>query len=310
MSRSSQDSPPSVFPLSDPPLLEIRGLHLRKEGGPLLRDLWLKVLACEGGSLVGPSGAGKSLLADLILGFIPSGFQVEGTLLWRGEKLPLPQGPLPLRGRQISYLPQTPEECFDPCQTVEKHLREFTAALGVAFDRQKTLQALRLLDLPDRTLSRYPFELSSGMLQRVALVRTLSTPAQLLVLDEPTSSQDEGRSSLMLKLLLREQKIRRFSFLMITHKWREASSLSGPHRVMRKGELLEENRALFQGAFHPWSREWLKGGSGEGEPSREGCFWRERCLQKERCLEAPLRKELPGGWVRCAYPCSQEPPAS
>lgn len=310
MSRSSQDSPPSVSPLSDPPLLEIRGLHLRKEGGPLLRDLWLKVLTCERGSLVGPSGAGKSLLADLILGFIPPGSQVEGTLLWKGEELPLPQGPIPLRGRLISYLPQTPEECFDPCQTVERHLREFTATLGVAFDRQKTLQTLRFLDLPDRTLSRYPFELSSGMLQRVALARALSTPAQLLILDEPTSSQDGGRSSLMLELLLREQKIRKFSFLLITHRWREASSLSGPHRVMRKGVLLEENRALFRSPFHPWSREWLKGECGEGEASREGCFWRERCLQKERCLEVPLRKELPGGWVRCAYPCSPAPPAS
>lgn len=160
-------------------------------------------------AIVGPSGCGKSTILNMIGDLIPkSGGKVE----FKEEK-------------NISYMLQ--EDALFPFRTVLKN-----CLLGLEIKKINTKEnidyvykLLKKYGLED-FINSYPSNLSGGMRQRVALIRTLATHPNLILLDEPFSALD-FQSRLLLTddvyKIIREENI---SAIMITHNIEEAASMA------------------------------------------------------------------------------------
>jgi ABC-type nitrate/sulfonate/bicarbonate transport system ATPase subunit len=185
-----------------------------------LRDISLRVAAGEFVSIVGPSGCGKSTLFNLIVGIeAPS----EGAIQVRGEDSPMQRRLL------AGYMFQ--KDLLLPWRDVLDN-----AALGLEVARSCSKDEARgraRALLPrfglDGFETYHPSELSGGMRQRVALLRTLLLQRPLLLLDEPFASLDALTRRELQEWLQATWRSGSEAAVLVTHDVREAVFLS--HRV-------------------------------------------------------------------------------
>ena len=144
-----------------------------------LSDLDLTVRDGEFCSIVGPSGCGKSTLLALISGLLQP---TEGLLLLDGGRLSGPDG-------RVGILLQK-DHLFEWRTVLENAVLGLEIrGTGTAAARRHAHQLLEAYGLGGFENS-YPNQLSGGMRQRVALIRTLATDPDILLLDEPFSALD------------------------------------------------------------------------------------------------------------------------
>jgi iron complex transport system ATP-binding protein len=179
-------------------VIELRDLSVRFDGAEAVRDLSLDIAAEEWVMLIGPNGAGKTSVLRALCGLLSfagdarlDGRDVRG--LGRREL-----------ARLIAFVPQNPETPSE--LTVGEYvLLGRTPHLGYLAtegrrDRQAAARALERLDLLPFA-SRGLGSLSGGELQRAVLARALAQEADVLLLDEPTTSLDLGRQQQVLELV-------------------------------------------------------------------------------------------------------------
>ena len=166
------------------PLLELQNLslsyHTMEGEVAALSDISFSVREGEFVAVVGPSGCGKSTILNLISGLLPI---EKGEIFFRGEKLSK-DSPL-----NIGYMLQK-DHLFE-WRTVYKNI-----ILGLEIRRQMTPENLARADalIDQYGLSSFrdarPSQLSGGMRQRAALIRTMVLDPDLMLLDEPFSALD------------------------------------------------------------------------------------------------------------------------
>lgn len=180
-----------------------------------LRDVTFGVADGEFVSIVGPSGCGKSTLLALIAGIErPSG----GEVLVDGEPVRAPTG-------KAGLMPQR-DQLFD-WRTIWGNV---TLGLEIRHEntpaRRDAVRALLTQYRLDGFARKLPNQLSGGMRQRCALIRTLATSPDVLLLDEPFSALDYQTrlavSGDIAQIIRREHK----TALLVTHDISEAISLS------------------------------------------------------------------------------------
>jgi ABC-type nitrate/sulfonate/bicarbonate transport system ATPase subunit len=216
------------------PLLQVEGVSKTFEGRrPLetLRDVSLQVGRGEFVSLVGPSGCGKSTLFSLIAGVETLS---KGRISVDGETHP------DSRRLLVGYMFQ--KDLLFPWRTL---LDNAALGLEVSAGRAAARERARAL-LPRFGLEGFeqhrPSELSGGMRQRVALLRTLLLERPLLLLDEPFASLD-ALTRRELQTWLRETwSSGSQGALLVTHDVREAVVLSDRIYVMGPlpGSIIDE----------------------------------------------------------------------
>jgi ABC-type nitrate/sulfonate/bicarbonate transport system ATPase subunit len=163
-------------------------------------------------SLLGPSGSGKSTLFHLIGGmYTPD----SGDFYLDNENITGKRG-------SISYTPQSPS--LFPWRTVLKNVVLGSELFGKP-DEQRARAMLKKAGLAGYE-NAYPHQLSGGMRQRVAFVRSLLSPQSFICLDEPFSALDEFTRLEMQKWLLDIWEENRRSVLFVTHNIEEALFLS------------------------------------------------------------------------------------
>ena len=196
----------------------------------------LKIAQGEFVSLVGPSGCGKSTLFNIIAGLLPP--DADGSLLLGGA----PQRDGQLLGK-VSFMPQ--RDLLFPWRTV---LDNAILALEVEGVPRRQARERAAAMLPEFGLKgfadHYPHQLSGGMRQRVALMRTFLFERDLLLLDEPFGALDALTRSRMQHWLLDIWARHRRTVLFITHDIDEAIVLGDRVLVMtaRPGTIKSETR--------------------------------------------------------------------
>jgi zinc transport system ATP-binding protein len=171
--------------MSDPPVIEMKGVTFGYDGGVVLHDVRLEVERYAFASVVGPNGGGKSTLLKLILGLLRPR---EGTVEVLGRS------PAEARPR-VGYLPQHadldprfPVTVLDVALTGRLQGRHPLGPFRRA-DRDRAVEALASVGAD--SLARRPFgELSGGQRQRVLIARALAAEPELLLLDEPAANLD------------------------------------------------------------------------------------------------------------------------
>ena len=213
-------------------IISVRQLSLRYgrgESGVLaLSDISFSVGDGEFIAIVGPSGCGKSTLLKILAGLLP---QTAGAANLKGSPI---QGPR----RDIGVVFQSP--VLFPWRTVLGNvlLPVDVQQLGREKMTQRALDLLTLVGLSGFE-HRYPWELSGGMQQRVALVRALIHDPALLLMDEPFGALDALTREAMNVELQRIWMERRKTVVFITHSTSEAVFLGDRVMVMtpRPGKI-------------------------------------------------------------------------
>lgn len=182
--------------------------------------------------LVGESGCGKSLTARAILHLLPENAHISGRILFRGRDLRTmpPEEMRALRGRHIAMIFQEPMTSLNPVLKVGMQTAEpLRLHLGLSRSeaRQEVIRLFSEVGIPaaESRYDDYPHQLSGGMRQRVALIRTLATGPDILLLDEAFSALDyQTRLNVtddVYRILKREQ----VTTLMVTHDIPESISM-------------------------------------------------------------------------------------
>ncbi|MCQ4161587.1 ATP-binding cassette domain-containing protein [Roseomonas sp. GC11] len=239
--------------------LIVEGLSIHGPEGCIVRDVGFTARPGEPMVLLGETGSGKSLVAQAVMGVLPAGLRAEGRILLDGQDLLAlsARERRGLWGRRIAMLPQEPWSALDPTmrafgQVEEVHRlvrgRPAAEAAGAA---RADLARLGLAT----AARRYPFELSGGMNQRVALAATHAAGAPVLIADEPTKGLDAAMRDTAAALLLGEAREGRI-LLVITHDVVLAGYLGGEAVVMLEGQAVESGplRQLLAAPRHEYTR--------------------------------------------------------
>ncbi|HEY7143532.1 MAG TPA: ABC transporter ATP-binding protein [Streptosporangiaceae bacterium] len=322
------------------PLLRISGLSVELSGyrqsGTLVSDVDLEVGQNETVGVVGETGSGKSSLILAVLNLLPRGMRVAGgQVRYRGQDLlSLPADDVrKLRGAQLSFIPSNPRSSLDPVRRVGETLVAAIQAhrripRNEALDRARDM--LRQVGIPDpqARLRSYPFELSGGMAQRVAIALALINGPRLLLADEPTSGLDVTIQAQVLELLSSLEASYGTGTLMVTRDLSIVAHHCDSVGVMFAGWLVERSdvRSFFAAPLHPYSTSILAAAdyrrdrksqyerkapgsrpeaaslSPAGPPGTGQCIFVRGCkLATDVCRQSmpPLTQVSPGRLVRC-----------
>lgn len=202
-------------------------------GGPVLalNDFNLTVEPASFVSVLGPSGCGKSTLVKLVSGLLRP---TSGAVCFDGVPATGARDDVGVAFQQAALLPwkSALENVLLPIRLTGKSIQPYLPRA------EALLELVGLAAFRDR----YPFELSGGMQQRVAVARSLIRDPAVLVMDEPFAALDAMTRENMMIELQRIWMETRPSVLFITHSIQEAVFLSDRVIVMsgRPGKVIED----------------------------------------------------------------------
>jgi oligopeptide/dipeptide ABC transporter ATP-binding protein len=274
--------------------------------------------------ILGESGCGKSSLAKAILRLLPRNVEkysgqvrLQGTDVMTFDDEEFRKN---VRWVGISMVPQAAMNSLNPVIKVGDQVAEpaiehlglnKAAAIGLVH------KMFQHVGVPLDFVERYPFELSGGMRQRVALAMALVTSPALIVLDEPTSALDLLTQANIMNVLKRIKQELGTSFILITHDIATSSELADEVAVMYAGQIVEVGHArdFFPAPLHPYAQMLmasvprLRSDSDPmfitGQPPSlidlpTGCRFKTRCpFRFEKCDDEPPMFGKNGRKVKC-----------
>src|SRR6202163_3986592 len=223
--------------MSGPVRLEYRNVTMQfaADGGQkeltAVSEVSFAVGDAEVVALIAPSGCGKSTLLNIGAWLVaPS----AGAAFVDGERVAGPNA-------HVAFMLQ--KDLLLPWRTVAENVMFGVEIQGVARAERRAraqtlLEALNLAEFA----GRYPYQLSGGMRQRVALARTLAVDPSVLLLDEPLSAVDAQTRMVLQRDLAQTLQRAGKTALLITHDLLEAVTLSDRVLVMsrRPGRIIDE----------------------------------------------------------------------
>ena len=207
------------------PILETRGLEVRAQGKPLVRNVTFAVRPGQVFGPIGPSGAGKSTLLrslNRLTDLIP-GLQVSGEVTLHGESIYAPGVDVNALRAKVGMLFQQP--VIFPASIAEnvlfgaKRLRSLSRVERESLVESALTEAALGSEVKDRL--RSPANaLSVGQQQRLSLARTLAVQPEVILMDEPTSALDPRSTQAIEDLILRLKE--RHTIVIVTHNVTQA----------------------------------------------------------------------------------------
>jgi len=274
--------------------------------------------------ILGESGCGKSSLAKALLRLLPRNVEkYSGEVYLEGQNvmaLDEEEFRHNVRWVGMSLVPQAAMNALNPVLRVGDQVAE-PAMIHLGVNKSEALQQakrmFRHVGVPEDFLNRYPFELSGGMRQRVALAMALVTSPSLIVLDEPTSALDLLTQANIMNLLKRIKHELGTSFILITHDIATSSELADEVAIMYAGQIVEVGDAkdFFPAPLHPYSKMLMDSVPRlrsdadpifiTGQPPSlvnlpTGCRFAARCpFRFEKCDQEPPMFEKGSRKVKC-----------
>jgi peptide/nickel transport system ATP-binding protein len=216
--------------------------------------------------LVGESGCGKSMTALALIGLLPDGAQVTGSIRFEGRELTaLDDAAMGvLRGDRLAMVFQEPMTALNPVHRIGDQIGEslrLHQRLDGAAARAEALRLLERVQLPHarERLDAWPHQLSGGQRQRVVIAIALSCGPDLLIADEPTTALDATVQREVLDLLDELRRDSGMALLLISHNLDVMAARVQRLAVMYGGLIVESGptRDVFETPAHPYTRGLL-----------------------------------------------------
>ena len=249
-------------------LLQVRGLkmHFPVHGGILYRKLAtvyavdgvdFEIEAGETLGLVGESGCGKSTVGRSLLKLYEP---TAGEVRFEGKNVAEIRGSeLRSLRAEMQMIFQDPFESLNPRHTVGSILEEPFVIHGekkAAARRQKAMELLQRVGLPEDAYHKFPHEFSGGQRQRIGIARAIALRPKMIICDEPVSALDVSIQSQILNLLIELQQEMGLAYLFIAHDLAVVKHISDRIAVMYLGRIVEiaDSQTLYRDPQHPYTQ--------------------------------------------------------
>lgn len=209
-------------------------------------------------SLIGESGSGKTTIGKLILKLIkPS----SGKIYYKGKDIEEIRNKDELKEyyKKVQGIFQDPFATFNPLYRVDRIFDMIYDSFG--YDKsnkeERIHQVLQDVNLvPERTLGKFPHQLSGGQLQRLLIARALLMDVDVLIADELISMLDASTRIGVLNLLVELTEKKGMSVIFITHDLNLGYYISDESLIMYKGRLVEsgDTKKIYESPVHPYTK--------------------------------------------------------
>ena len=232
------------------------------EGGKELiavNDVSLQLYKGESLAIVGESGSGKSTLVKCLVRLHRP---TSGAAIYDGTDL-MQLGGEALRQsrRHIQMVFQDPNTAFNPKMKIKDIICEPLYNFDLIKSSEaadKAKEMLRLVELPEDIVDRFPANMSGGQRQRIGIARALVLKPEILVCDEATSALDVSVQKKIVDLLLSIQRKTQLSIIFICHDLALVYQMCHRAAVMYQGSVVEVLPAgKLREAKHPYTRKLL-----------------------------------------------------
>ena len=229
-----------------------------------------KVIACDNINLkirkgktlglVGESGSGKTTLVNMLMDLEKP---TSGEILYHGRDISKFTKQEVWENRQnIQIVFQDPWSAFNPKMNVMKILTEPLMNYGRlkrSERKQKAIELLKMVDLPEEFVTKYPQNMSGGQRQRLGIARAISLEPEILICDEATSALDVSIQKNIVELLVKLQKEKNITMIFICHDIALIESFAHEIVVMYHGDVVEviEGGQISEKAKHPYTKSLL-----------------------------------------------------
>ena len=286
-------------------ILNLKNLSVSYGDINILKDIDLSLKKGEILGIVGESGSGKSTLIKSIMGILDENASIDGEIHFEGKDLASLslKDYRKIKGKEISMIFQNPTEYFNPTRKISKQFIETIRShndISKQEIQKKSINTFKFLGLQDgkKIWNSYPFELSGGMNQRVAIALSIMLEPKILLADEPTSALDVTVQAQVVKELLKLRQKLNTSIILVTHNIGVASYMSDNIGVMYGGRIIEygESEELINNPKHPYTKmlinsvpvingnipNGIEGSLPNFQDIKEGCVFLDRCKYATR----------------------------
>lgn len=284
-------------------ILRVEDLSVSYGKGNMISGVNFTVTKGEIVCFLGESGCGKSTLLKAIMN-IPELETVitKGRIIFEGKDITSfsDKEIRSMAGKNIGMVLQHLGGTFNPLRTFEAQFKEALYSHDMEYDFEKVKETFAQLNLPDaeRIIKSRPYEMSGGMIQRIAIAMTMILGPELLLCDEPTSALDVTTQKMAMEQLMKMREILSTTILLVTHNPGIPSMMADKVGVMYAGHLVEYGKThqVLHSPAHPYTKALIgaiptfdfKLPKGlEGQPPLNGADM-EKCAFSERC---PICKE-------------------
>ena len=203
-------------------LLEARGLKKSYGNVAALKGIDLRLMSGRIVGLLGPNGSGKTALIKIACRLLQP---TEGQILIDGE------APGPVSKSKIAYLP---DKDFLPDWMKTRQLLQFYEDFYADFDRNRALEMLSSLEIPENMTLR---KMSKGTKEKMQLILTMSRRARIYLLDEPIAGVDPAARDYILRTIIGNYEEN--ALVMIsTHLIADVESVLDEAVFLKKGEIV------------------------------------------------------------------------
>lgn len=209
--------------------LIVKNINKSFDGKEALENISFEVKSGEFLSILGPSGCGKTTLLRILIGLLPPD---SGELILDGGDIT--KAPPDKRGMGIVFQNYALFENMTVLRNVEYALKLRKDLKPKS--REISLKLLEQVGLSEH-VNKYPYQLSGGQMQRVAIARTLALSPSIILLDEPMSALDVATRLSLRAELKRIQREMGTTMIYITHDQEEAFALSDRIMVMGNAKI-------------------------------------------------------------------------
>ena len=196
-------------------------------------------------SLIGKSGSGKTTLGKAIYGLLPAK-QVNGTIYVNQKKVYETKHTSTLNyWKDISFIFQDPRTAFNPVLTIENQIIEvLDSHLTKEEKRERAKKVLQEVQLPSSLLTKYPHEMSGGMLSRIMIALAFIHSPSLVIADESTSALDPIIKRDIVELMKVKVAEKGSALLFTTHDMEVAYYIGDTVIELNEGKVVKEEKNL------------------------------------------------------------------
>ncbi|MCE5098729.1 betaine/proline/choline family ABC transporter ATP-binding protein [Staphylococcus cohnii] len=197
-------------------------------------NISLEIESGEFIAFIGTSGSGKTTALRMINRMIEA---TEGEIAINGKNV-RKMNAVELR-RKIGYVIQ--QIGLMPHMTIKENIVLVPKLLKWSDEKKekKAKELIKLVDLPEEYLDRYPSQLSGGQQQRIGVVRALAAEQDVILMDEPFGALDPITRDTLQDLVKELQQKLGKTFIFVTHDMDEAIKLADKICIMSEGKVVQ-----------------------------------------------------------------------
>ena len=204
-----------------------------------LKDVSLDIYEGQFVGIIGHTGSGKSTLIQHLNGLIKA---TDGAIYYEGENIYGEKYNLRQLRNQVGLVFQYPEhQLFEIDVLTDVCFGPKNQGLSAEECKERAIEALQLVGLPEKYYERSPFDLSGGQKRRVAIAGVLAMKPKVLVLDEPTAGLDPKGRDEILDQIAHLQKEGNLTVILVSHSMEDIAKYVDRIVVMNKGSKMYDD---------------------------------------------------------------------